>query len=77
MRILHIVFCTVCKYVLSICKLLLFFCTVCPYVNCCIFISVLHLLTLLGRVRVGFRCRAYFKHDRALISSNGPRIFEF
>ncbi len=29
MCILHIVFCTVCKYVLSICKLLLlFFCTV-------------------------------------------------
>ncbi len=25
----------ICKYVLSICKLLLFFCTVCPYVNCC------------------------------------------
>ncbi len=37
MCILHIVFCTVCKYVLSICKLLLFFCTVCPYVNCCCF----------------------------------------
>ncbi len=35
MCILHIVFCTVCKYVLSICKLLLVFCTVCPYVNCC------------------------------------------
>ncbi len=35
MCILHIVFCTVCKYVLSICKLMLFFCTVCPYVNCC------------------------------------------
>ncbi len=28
MCFLHIVFCTVCKYVLSICKLLLFFCTV-------------------------------------------------
>ncbi len=28
MCILHIVFCTVCKYVLSICKLLLFFCAV-------------------------------------------------
>ncbi len=38
MCILHIVFCTVCKYVLSICKLLLlFFCTVCPYVNCLLF----------------------------------------
>ncbi len=37
MCILHIVFCTVCKYVLSICKLLLLFCTVCPYVNCLLF----------------------------------------
>ncbi len=50
MCILHIVFCTVCKYVLSICKLLLFFlhclsicklllffCTVCPYVNFLLF----------------------------------------
>ncbi len=37
MCILHIVFCTVCEYVLSICKLLLLFCTVCPYVNCCFF----------------------------------------
>ncbi len=37
MCILHIVFCTVCKYVLSIRKLLLFFCTVCPYVNCLLF----------------------------------------
>ncbi len=41
MCILHIVFCTVCKYVLSICKLLLFFCTVCPYVNCCFFLHCL------------------------------------
>ncbi len=52
MCILHIVFCTVCKYVLSICKLLLlffctvwstvnapvqFYCTVCPYVHCLLF----------------------------------------
>ncbi len=38
MCILHVVFCTVCKYVLSICKLLLLFCTVCPYVNCKLFV---------------------------------------
>ncbi len=39
MCILHIVFCTVCKYVLSICKLLSVFCNVCPYVNGCFFIK--------------------------------------
>ncbi len=52
MCILHIVFCTVCKYVLSICKLLLlFFCTVCQYVNCLLFF--LHCLSI-GKLSVVF-----------------------
>ncbi len=66
MCILHIVFCTVCKYVLSICKLQLlffctvwstvnapvqFFCTLCPYVNCLLFF--LHCLSI-GKLSVVF-----------------------
>ncbi len=58
MCILHIVFCTVCKYVLSICKLLLFFCTVWSTVNapvqfflhclsiCKLFVVFLHCLSI-------------------------------
>ncbi len=37
------------------------------------FISVLHLLTLSGRFRVGFG----EGHDRALTFRDTPRIFEF
>ncbi len=38
-----------------------------------VFISVLHLLTLSGRFRVGFGVG----HDRALTFRDRPRIFEF
>ncbi len=44
MCILHIVFCTVCKYVLSICKLLLFFLH-CLSI-CKLFVVFLHCLSI-------------------------------
>ncbi len=66
MCILHIVFCTVCEYVLSICKLLLlFFCTVWSTVNapvqlflhclsiCKLFVVFLHCLSI-GKLSVVF-----------------------
>ncbi len=74
MCILHIVFCTVCKYVLSICKLLLlffctvwstvmlqcsFFCTVCPYVNCLLFF--LHCLSICKLFVVFLHCLSICK----------------
>ncbi len=34
-------------------------------------------VTLSGRFKVGFWCRAYFKHDRALTFRDRSRIFEF
>ncbi len=59
MCILHIVFCTVCKYVLSICKLLLLFCTVCPYVNCLLFF--LHCLSICKLFVVFLHCLSICK----------------
>ncbi len=73
MCILHIVFCTVCKYVLSICKLLLFFlhclehckCSSAAFLHCLsickLFVVFLHCLSICKLFVVFLHCLSICK----------------